>query len=126
MMIGSAVTDMTSSRREKIAAAFGSIIRNGPDANEAADIDMLAPGVSVGFANSSRQPKAAESADVDQAFREAFFETLETMVQPGVPKEERDKFRNFRDAIEQKAASILGLDINQARRALNARQFDQG
>lgn len=82
---------------------------------DAAVIDTLAGGASVEVA-------PALASEVDRAFREAFYSVLDAMQNPAG----RAVVNELRDAIEHKVAEALRLDINQARRALNARQSEQG
>lgn len=45
--IADQLTHLPDSRREKIAGAFGKLIRSGPDIDEATDIDALAPSLTI-------------------------------------------------------------------------------
>lgn len=60
--------------------------------------------------------------NIDRAFREAFYDVLDNFK----TTDGRKLINDLRDAIEHKVADALRLDIDQARRALNARQSEQG
>lgn len=116
--------DLAPSRREKIAASFGALIRGGPDDDEAADLDALVSNAQLQAILSPSETAATVggSAAVDKAFREAFYSIADAIK----TKHGNAMFNDLRDGIEHRVAETLGLDISQTRRALHEGQSDQG
>ncbi|MCU7372824.1 hypothetical protein PEC18_18660 [Paucibacter sp. O1-1] len=115
--IGGALAGLSESRRKTISMLVAAQIADMPDDREAAAIDALAPGLTVSIPVPSQ-----ERLNIDRHFREAFYDVLDSFKTP----DGRKVINDLRDAIEHKVADALRLDINQARRALNARQSEQG
>lgn len=105
--------------REMLSQMIASMILKGPRRDLARSIDALAPAARLNVP----VVVAPNPADlIDRAFREAFYRVTDQIN----TAEGAKLMADLRGGIEQEVAKSLRLDIDQARRALAARQSDQG